>query len=131
MASTIIPPSPPSKNDSEQRDRLHSAHKAVKAVNALFFLGFALITFREVYLCFEKYVSFPKYTTLKFVSQREVDFPSISFCPNIMSRFKENALQVYIKSLLYHDSLRFINKFFLKISWLILAQFSVYFRSME
>ena len=96
MASTIIPSSPPSKNDSEQREKLHSAHKAVKAVNALFFLGFALITFREVYLCFEKYVSFPKYTTLKFVSQREVDFPSITFCPNIMSRFKQDALQVYI-----------------------------------
>ena len=109
MASTIIPSSPPSKNDSEQREKLHSAHKAVKAVNALFFLGFGLITFREVYLCFEKYVSYPKYTTLKFVSQREVDFPSISFCPNIMSRFKENALQVYTPSLSYHGSMSFFS----------------------
>ena len=99
MASTIIPSLPPTKNESGQREKFLSAHKAVKAVNILFFLGFALITFREVYLCFEKYISFPKYTTLKFVSQREVDFPSLSFCPNIMSRFKPDALQVYIQIL--------------------------------
>ena len=96
MASTIVPSSPPSKSEIEPKDKLVSAHKAVKAINFLFFLGFFLVTFREVYLCFEKYVSFPKYTTLKFVSQREVDFPSLSFCPNIRSRFKPTALQVHM-----------------------------------
>ena len=98
MAAIMVPPSPNLKNEPEKKDRLPSAHLAVKTINIIFFLGFALITFREVYLCIEKYVSFPKYTTLKFVSQREVDFPSLSFCPNIMSRFKPEALQVYIIS---------------------------------
>ena len=114
MALTIIPSSPPTKNESGPHDKLLSAHKAVRVVNILFFLGFAFITFREVYLCFEKYISFPKYTTLKFVSQREVDFPSLSFCPNIMSRFKPDALQVCIQipynirgvQVLYRMSLR-------------------------
>ena len=98
MTATMVPSSPSLKNEPEKRDHLPSAHLAVKTINIIFFLGFALITFREVYLCIEKYVSFPKYTTLKFVSQREVDFPSLSFCPNIMSRFKPEALQVYVIS---------------------------------
>ena len=101
MAATMVPSSSNLKNEPEKKDHLPSAHLAVKTVNIIFFLGFALITFREVYLCIEKYVSFPKYTTLKFVSQREVDFPSLSFCPNMKpeTRFKQDALEVYIKEI--------------------------------
>lgn len=98
MAATMVPSSPSLKKEPEKKDHLPSVHSAIKVINIGFFLAFASITFREVYLCVEKYVSFPKYTTLKFVSQREVDFPSLSFCPNIMTRFKPEALQVYIIS---------------------------------
>ena len=98
MAAIMVPSSPDLKNEPEKKDHLPSAHLAVKTINIAFFLGFALITFREVYLCIEKYVSFPKYTTLKFVSQREVDFPSLSFCPIILpkARFKQDALEVNV-----------------------------------
>ena len=100
MASTIVPVAPSSKMKLDKKSILLFSQKAVKALNIVFFVALTSLVLRELYQCIEKYVSFPKYTTLKFVSQREVDFPSLTFCPDIMTRFKPDALQVYLNKLI-------------------------------
>ena len=100
MASTIVPVVPPSKIKLDKKSILLISQRCVKAINIVFFIALTSLVFRELYHCVEKYVSFPKYTTLKFVSQREVDFPSLTFCPDIVTRFKPEALQVCFDSLI-------------------------------
>ena len=100
MASTIVPVVPPSKIKLDKKSILLISQRCVKAINIVFFIALTSLVFRELYHCVEKYVSFPKYTTLKFVSQREVDFPSLTFCSDIVTRFKPDALQVYFTRLI-------------------------------
>ena len=95
MLSTTAATTSDSVNVSEKKGSLSLASGALKAVNIVFFIAFLSITLREVYQCIEKYVAFPKYTKLGFVSQREVEFPSLTFCANLPKRVKPYALKVY------------------------------------
>ena len=64
------------------------------AVNFVVFFGLLIITIHEAYSCFERFLSYPKYTSFRLVNQNEVEFPSLTFCPVVTESLKEEVLKV-------------------------------------
>ena len=60
------------------------------------FITLLVVTLYEAYGCFQRYLDFPKYTSIKLVYQDQVDFPSLTFCPIFHEVVKVDVLAVCI-----------------------------------
>ena len=64
------------------------------AVNLAVFTGLLIVTGWETYKCFVRLMESPTYTSFRLAAQKEVDFPSLTFCPIVTEAFKEDVLTV-------------------------------------
>ena len=60
------------------------------------FIALLVLTLFEANDCFQRYLQFPKYTSIKLVYQDQVDFPSLTFCPLFHEGVKIDVLAVCI-----------------------------------
>ena len=60
------------------------------------FIALLVVTLYEAYGCFQRYLEFPKYTSIKLLYQYQVDFPSLTFCPIFDEVVKVDVLAVCI-----------------------------------
>ncbi len=63
-------------------------------INIVSFIGLLVITLYQGYFCIAHFLEYPTYTTFKLVNQNEVDFPSMTFCPDLKDVFKVDVLEV-------------------------------------
>ena len=84
-------------------------------LSIIVFITLLVITLYEAYNCLQRYLEFPKYTSIKLVYQENVDFPSLTFCPIFDEAVKVDVLAVnIIKHCLNKNKHRLIIKLNLK-----------------
>ena len=67
-----------------------------RGINFAIFFGLLYVTGLETYKCFKRLMESPTYTSFRLAAQKEVDFPSLTFCPITKEAFKEDKLTVSV-----------------------------------
>ena len=67
-----------------------------RGINFAIFFGLLYVTGLETYKCFNRLMESPTYTSFRLAAQKEVDFPSLTFCPIVTEALKEDKLTVIV-----------------------------------
>ena len=85
------------QKDEKEPDRIMAIDVTwQKAINFAIFFGLLFVTGLETYKCFDRLMKSPTYTSFRLAAQKEVDFPSLTFCPIVTEALKEDKLTVIV-----------------------------------
>lgn len=58
------------------------------------FFVLLIATIHETYVCLNRYLDYPKYTSNQLVVQNHAEFPALTFCNSVKMGYRENLLKV-------------------------------------